>query len=330
LIPIFRCACSLSLAIRFNLISGNTTSSTLPPVIQTVNNEAMVNMAWAKAAVALTPALSQLAASNFQQHQQNLQKAYESQIQSYVQKDQRVMISQPYIPIQLVAAPSPGSFAAPIPGQFMTPASLIQISSPLPIPGQALAPAKAKSFQTDKDSKILPNVVPIQPNPFPPADKITSQGRKSDVTTSMMEQQRITPTRTKDEVDAGSMLMGFLNSLHQGFVEAKRQKEQEEGVLSKGANNGTSMTRTGTCEAQDTSSGSTSQPADSSPEDSQSEVGGGKDPSSSEESDVPLERSRVPPRKRHKGNKVSEFTQRNVAAHTTRMDALHQAGQSTE
>ena len=132
-------------------------------------------------------------------------------------------------------------------------------------------------------------------------------------------------SRTKDEVDAGSMLMGFLNSLHKGFIEARDLKAKDEREMAarelSWSNKASAMSIMG--DSQDSSSRRTSQPADSSLEDSQSERGG-KDPSSSEESDA-TERIRAPPRKRYKA-RASEFTSKNVAAHTTRMDALHHGG----
>lgn len=83
-------------------------------------------------------------------------------------------------------------------------------------------------------------------------------------------------------------------------------------------------------ESNETSSGTTSHPADSSMEDSESDKGK-TDPSSSEDSDKDNgERRLGPPRKRLKKGIVGEFTSQNVAAHNDRMDALHRERNDAE
>jgi hypothetical protein len=305
--------------------------------MQAATNEA-INMAWAQAAASLTPALSQLAAANLQQHQQQLQKAYDNQLQSYGQHQQQQMVpTQQYSATQLTTTPTTMVFAAQATGPHLAPAPAVMAPPPcVPPPGQV------QSFVQPPPVPIAPQPVPhlaskpatiaakpselsIQPRPVqvPPLSNVVVQNAvKSDHVGESVQNS----SRSKDDVDAGSMLMGFLNSLHKGFLDAKRLKDEEDRELAAQqlvwANKAAAMAVMG--ESQETSSGRTSQPADSSPEDSQSEVGG-KDPSSSEESDAPMERLRGPPRKRHK-TKIGEFTSLNVAAHTTRMDALHHAG----
>ena len=211
-------------------------------------------------------------------------------------------------------APPPSISLAMPSNSFMPPPQL----SIAPQPSQSSTPAPAPSA-------VKAVMLPIQPRPAlgPPPTRVVVP---SPVAQSSVSGTASNAARTKDDVDAGSMLMGFLNSLHKGFIEAKcqRDKEERDSAEQEQAWSNKSSSILGMGDAQETSSGRTSQPADSSLEDSQSEQGG-KDPSSSEESDVPMERPRGPPRKRHK-TKVSEFTSVNVAAHTSRMDALHNAG----
>lgn len=292
-------------------------------------------MAWAQAAASLTPALSQLAAANLQQHQQQLQKAYDNQLQSYGQ--QQMVPNQHYSAAQLTATPTTMVFAAQAPGQQLAPAPAVMAPPPCvpPIapvqsfvqpPPVPIAPQPLPQMVSKQASiAAKPSELSIQPRPVqvPPLSNVIVQNAGEN---DRVGENVGNSSRSKDDVDAGSMLMGFLNSLHKGFLDAKRLKDEEDRVLAAQqlvwANKAAAMAVMG--ESQETSSGRTSQPADSSPEDSQSEVGG-KDPSSSEESDAPMERLRGPPRKRHK-TKIGEFTSLNVAAHTTRMDALHHAG----
>ncbi|KAI2502475.1 hypothetical protein MHU86_11981 [Fragilaria crotonensis] len=294
--------------------------------IQTATNDA-IHMAWAQAAASLTPALSQLAAANLQQHQRQLQQAYETQLQTYGQSvPQQVAPMQHYIQSSLTPAPAPIVFAAPVPAQHLTPVPFTMALPPpipLPIPTQSfLQPSPHPTHPPPIVAK--PAAVPIQPRPVqvePSAQVVAPVAQRNP------DSQETSTSRTKDEVDAGSMLIGFLNSLHKGFLEAKSLKDKDEREMAARelawSNKVAATAIMG--DSHDSSSGRTSQPADSSPEDSQSELGG-KDPSSSEESDATMERPRAPPRKRHKV-RVSEFTSRNVAAHTTRMDALHHGGQ---
>jgi len=312
--------------------------------MQTATNEA-ITLAWAQAAASLTPALSQLAAANLQQHQQQLQKAYESQLQSYAQQQsqtQQPALVQQYAPAQL-AAPTTIAFAARAPGQQIAPAPAV-MAPPPSVPSIM----SAHSFVQPATVSIAPQPVRhASSTPTPIAAKPPSSSVQRLPTQPPLPTQRVmllpvahkapnpaavdlsSAGRTKEEEYNGSMLMGFLTSLHKGFTEAKDLKDKEDRDLAEQklvwANKSAAMAVMGESQKQESSSGGTSYPADSSPEDSQSDMGG-KDPSSSEESDTTMDRPRGPPRKRHK-TRVGEFTSRNVAAHTTRMDALHHAGQ---
>jgi hypothetical protein len=181
-------------------------------------------------------------------------------------------------------------------------------------------------------------IVPIAPQPLPIAAKPStaaspllprppaSQKLKLKPVTTDVLMAPNSPNRSKEDEAAGTMLMGFLTSLREGFMEAKNSKDQEDRFkTTQGAQVKKAVALAALRDNQETESGTTSYPADSSPEDSSQSDQGGKDPSSSEESDS-LDKPRGPPRKRLK-TKIGEFTSRNVAAHTSRMNALHHAEQ---
>lgn len=356
--------------------------------MQPPSNEA-ITLAWAQAAASLTPALSQLAAANLQQHQQQLQKAYESQLQSYSQTAQSIQSqpspataqSQPHqnshvhhhhhqltpapaAPIQYVATPQQQITATQLsiqPATIPPPSTLIaapprQNISSAPEPHEQFArPPNAvpiapqppvTKVQHQQNTNVIPTRITAKP-PQPTAIQPQVQSKENVV--SDKENKEDDNGRSKEDEVAGSMLMGFLTSLRKGFMEAKSMKEREdqeratkelESIPGSMASTELSTTTASTREANETSSGTMSQPADSSPEDSQSDPCK-QETSSSEESDQPEGNlSRGPPRKRHKTKigeftksknsktNIGEFTSQNVAAHTTRMNELHQ--QETE
>lgn len=161
--------------------------------------------------------------------------------------------------------------------------------------------------------------------------------------------------RSKEDEDAGSMLMGFLSSLRKGYEEALSEREQIEGraapaTLTGHKRQGSSeppsaakrpripASRTTFTERMETESGTTSYPAESSLEDSD-EAGKNKQDHSSSEGDSDKDSSErgcsggrgssseeggsVPPRKRMKGkHSVGEFTRQNVAEHNHLMDVM--------
>ena len=168
--------------------------------------------------------------------------------------------------------------------------------------------------------------------------------------------------RSKEDEDAGSMLMGFLSSLRKGYEEALSERDKEGDSRTTSLLSGhkrpaknvpqaskrprlpcarptESVRRTNSTatDGVETSSGTTSYPAESSLEDSEESSGNekGKGPSS-EDSDKDSsegcssekkvssgERGSVPPRKRMKGkHSVGEFTRKNVAEHNHRMGAM--------
>jgi hypothetical protein len=133
--------------------------------------------------------------------------------------------------------------------------------------------------------------------------------------------------RTKEDEDAGSMLMGFLSSLREGFIEAVNQKDKEEHERKNLKR--PSPSRAADLSKTEISSGTTSHPAESSMEDSGSDKGK-EGSSSSEESDKDAlgDRPLGPPRKRMMMKKVSEFTSKNVAKHNRAMIALHGSNQN--
>lgn len=134
---------------------------------------------------------------------------------------------------------------------------------------------------------------------------------------------------SKDDEDAGSILMGFASLLQQSYDEA-----QSSGRGNSVCESSTSNRKGGSTAAMSASgesefcSARTSNPADSSADDSLSDQGG-KDPGcSSEESDGATYQTysqQAPPCKRHK-SKIGNFTSQNVAEHTTRMAAMYHAG----
>jgi hypothetical protein len=279
-------------------------------------------LAWVQAAASLTPALSQLAAANLQQ----LQNAYEMQLQAYSKHSQQSGPKHQFPAVSIAAPPSAIVFATPNSDSTVTNAPLMMTSSPTsimmsnssvvpsPLP---IAPQPIKNeTRNQMSSPVTPVTVQIRPRPS--LSIASSENAKPNLSETKDEKKSLRPTRTKDEEDAGSMLIGFLSSLHKGFLEAKSLKDKEEHESAS-----RDLLWLNHVEVLDSSSGRTSLPADSSQEDTNSELGG-KDPSSSEESDTTTDRSRGPPRKRHKG-KISKFTCQNVAEHTTRMDAIHLA-----
>ena len=289
-------------------------------------NEALATWAWAQAAASLTPAISQLAAATLQQHQQHLLKAYEAQIQAVAQQSatgslQAMGTAKPVAP---VAPPKTQEHLASRVSAIK--AAAAQLPTILPAGGAGVA-AKAGTNPNSLDD-----------------------------------------SRSKEDQAAGSMLMGFLSSLRKGYEEALSEKMQQEkkqdssvsgrkrnsrdeklsssskkpraspsqrvgNAVTPAVSRSASSVQDGSYMSRaETSSGTTSYPADSSLEDSESsENDKGKDPSSSEESDRDFlgdqvssgERGFGPPRKRLKGKHiVGKFTRKNIADHNHRMDAM--------
>ena len=282
------------------------------PVVHGASHDA-ISLAWAQAAVALTPALQQLAAANLQQHQQQLQKAFETQFQAFAQQQ----VPPPGVPKQHVEFGAAMTSAQP--HQFSPPPAA-QIHYALPVQN---LPLPNWTMSAPQHRPQAPVTIPIAPHPpTGPAIAVASVPSLPPLASQVSgasKQSAASPNRSKEDEDAGSMLMGFLTTLRQGYIEAKNQKDREERDRSLKHSMSTSIS-TGIGYSNETSSGKTSDPADSSPDE---ELGGSnKDASSSEESDPVEGASRVPPRKRHK-TKIGEFTKKNVAAHNTRMNALH-------
>jgi len=395
------------------------------PAVSQAGRE-MFALAWAQAAASLGPALSQLAAANLQQHQMQLQKAYESQLRTYGQQSVPAPAVAPapgvaqsvgITPIQAAPGPAmqapqsapqvaqqhghapqanivqsphtiqtahtsqpqyamapgppshialvhhhhhpPGAMAPPanytiatqqfirpsvvatpvatqqqhhvqsqvpqaqaphatIPQHTIIPAHTFHpppIAAKMPAPSQITAPAPAVQQNVLPQQSMgqtqaqIPAVQPQALSPPAPAARTIAPSVAPQATAEAPA------VRTKEDEDAGTMLMGFITSLRKGFMEAKHQKDKELQASKVQQ------------EIADSSSGTTSQAADSSPDDSESDKGV-KEPSSSEDSDKDSERPRGPPRKRLKTKRViGEMTSKNVAAHNTRMDALHAAQQ---
>lgn len=198
----------------------------------------------------------------------------------------------------------------------IAPQPVVQQAVPVPTP----PPIAARPISVPLTSHpVLQPLVrqrpPQEATPIPPLPLKVTINPQSSNSTVRTASTADSPGRSKEDEAAGSMLMGFLTSLRKGFMEAKSLKDREdrEKTVLAGSK----------VESNETASGTTSYPADSSLEDSD-QGASSKDPSSSEESDTNMERPLGPPRKRIK-TKIGEFTSKNVAAHTTRMDALHNA-----
>ena len=257
-------------------------------------SDALTSWAWAQAAASLTPALSQLAAVHFQQQQQQLLKAYESQRGQYQQQQQHVACA-PIAPIQptasMVVPLAPGSIVCKAVGGPLAPFPSI-LPAPYPV---VVVPTPSESSTVE--TKVNAIAIPNSPS---------QQGR------------------SKEDEDAGSMLMGFLSSLREGFMEAIDRKDREEQDR-KNRKRAVTSVKTSSVELSkaEVSSGTTSHPADSSLEDSGSDKG--RESSSSEDSDkdTAIDRPLGPPRKRIKMKKISEFTSQNVEMHNRAMIALH-------
>jgi hypothetical protein len=270
------------------------------PIPQTSGQNHLAALAWAQAAASLSPAISQLAVANLRQQQHELQKAFEARLQE-IAKQQTVGNAAT---TTTTVAPT----SAPVEVQkiqattFQAPPSVIQ---PMQLSGTAQegvaqAPVSAKP-------------APAQPTPQSP--------------------------RSKEDEDAGSMLMGFLSSLRKGYEEALSEREQSEGKLTAPLS-GHKRERRTSAERAETESGTTSYPAESSLEDSDEAGKSNKQTCSSSEGDSDKESSEressgergssseegggsVPPRKRMKGkHSLNEFTRQNVAEHNHRMDVM--------
>jgi hypothetical protein len=258
-------------------------------------NDAITSWAWAQAAAALQPALSQLAAANFQQHQQQLQKAYQAQMQVFSSQVVTVPEAAPPLPVPSTMAPPPHVLQINVKS---TPIGEAVHSTILPSAG---------AWNTHLVTPSLP-VVDAKPRTGKHPESPTREGR------------------TKEDEDAGTMLMGFLSSLREGYMEAISQKDNEEDNR-KHPNKRTAPSKGSSLSelaSTDISSGSTSHPAESSLEDSGSDKGK-EEVSSSDDSDKDTTKNllRGPPRKRIKMHKISDFTSQNVAMHNRAMTALH-------
>lgn len=281
---------------RYLVLLATSSDIFLSPFSRSCSPNAQVNplatWAWAQAAASLTPALSQLAAANLQQHQKELQKAFEGRIQAIAQHQS-----------------SSGAAS----------------STP---------PTASNSQQLDTTVKSPPQppvVVPV-PKPAPAAAKPSVKPKQS------------TSPRSKEDEDAGSMLMGFLSSLRKGYEEALSERERSEGALSSRSGLKRQMSdepqpskrprfapsSRNVTDGSETASGTTSYPAESSLEDSDdrgktsssedSDKDSSERDSSGERGSSSGEGGSVPPRKRMKGKRnVGEFTTKNVAEHNHRM-----------
>jgi hypothetical protein len=285
------------------------------PVVHGASHDA-ISLAWAQAAVALTPALQQLAAANLQQHQQQLQKAFETQFQAFAQQQ------VPPLGVPKQQAQTGVAMTSTQPHQFSAPPAA-QIHFALPVQN---LPLPNWTMSAPQHRPQAPVTIPIAPHPPTGAAiavaSVPSLPPLASQVSGASNQSAASPNRSKEDEDAGSMLMGFLTTLRQGYIEAKNKKDREERDRTLKRSMSSSIS-TGIGYSNETSSGKTSDPADSSPDEELDPSGGSnKDASSSEESDPVEGASRVPPRKRHK-TKIGEFTKKNVAAHNTRMNALH-------
>lgn len=174
------------------------------------------------------------------------------------------------------------------------------------------------------------------PTPTTGGDTSVSQGTKHHPNVSRSEEAPATARSvtgkaskqiiSKDDEDAGSILMGFASLLQQSYDEAKSSGRGTSVCDSASSNWKGSMAMSASGDSEFLSA-RTSNPADSSAYDSMSDQGG-KDPGcSSEESDeatYPTYAGQAC--KRHK-SRIGNFTSQNLAEHTTRMAAMYHAGE---
>eukprot|EP00542_Grammatophora_oceanica_P022125 CAMPEP_0194033994 /NCGR_PEP_ID=MMETSP0009_2-20130614/6434_1 /TAXON_ID=210454 /ORGANISM="Grammatophora oceanica, Strain CCMP 410" /LENGTH=835 /DNA_ID=CAMNT_0038674729 /DNA_START=27 /DNA_END=2534 /DNA_ORIENTATION=+ len=373
-------------------------------------SDPVTTWAWAQAAAQLTPAVAQLAAANIQQHQNQLQKAYEAQLQQYSQQSQE-QAKQPQPPPQVVQQPAQTHIVHQQPHQQQQQQQqqqqirqsqqqqqqirqsqqqqqqiqqsqqqshqqqiqqshqqmqqlalqrlheqMTKAAAPSAAPPSAMQPPQQLLVrQTTAPAPAVPTVTSTTAPmiSLPPATRLSQPPSAAPRAVAPVPSAAPTPSRapagvpmgappapksagrTKEDEAAGTMLVGFLNSLRKGFMEAKDQKDKEEKL--RAANTMPMVTydmRQAPAPAppafgfNSTASGTTSHAADSSLEDSASERA--KDQSSSEESDRDQyeKTSSGPPRKRIKTKRASStFTSENVAQHNCRMDALHGTAQ---
>mmetsp|Transcript_13535 Transcript_13535/g.19972 ORF Transcript_13535/g.19972 Transcript_13535/m.19972 type:complete len:743 (-) Transcript_13535:13-2241(-) len=173
-------------AVNKNAAPSISSNGSTQQQMQAPTNEA-ITLAWAQAAASLTPALSQLAAANLQQHQQQLQKAYESQLQSYSQPSQQAQ-SQPSqataqnnLPHQhshvhhhhhqlTPAAPAPIQYVATPQQQIATTPLSIQPATTMPTSSTLMAAPPRQNVTSappppHEQFARPPNAVPIAPQP---------------------------------------------------------------------------------------------------------------------------------------------------------------------
>jgi hypothetical protein len=240
--------------------------------------------------MSLSPALSQLGAGNLQQQQQQLQRAILAQIQANIQQEQ---LRQAFEAQMQQAA-----------GQRKPSHTSTATHANKAVPLQGSTPRQAAAA-----------AAPLGPKPSQPVPK-TAASLPTGMRPVPQDRPPRSPTRSKEDEDAGTVLLGFISSLRQSFEEAKARRQEEDSSQMK----------------VETASGTTgtTNPATDSSLDELSENDKKGSSSGSDESDEAATggRSRLgPPRKRHKSAKYSDFTRRNIAKHNTRMDALHEKEQ---
>jgi len=275
------------------------------------------HLAWAQAVASLGPALSQLAAANMQQQQQELQRAFEAQLQA-------------------IALQPAGNATAPIPPVAPTVSNTKQNRVEKAKP----APQKVVMIKTDA-TKVTANVKPNNDAP-----KATNSPRtKEDEAAGTMLMgflsslrkgyEEALSEREQKKGEAPTTLSGQKRQASDAPQPTKRSRVPVARQTS------------ASTERVETASGTTSYPAESSLEDSDDAEKGkilsSEDKnSSSEDSDKDYsergssgergppsgERGSVPPRKRMKGkHNGAEFTRKNVAEHNHRMDVMRSQSQ---
>eukprot|EP00980_Cylindrotheca_fusiformis_P022289 scaffold9176_cov129-Cylindrotheca_fusiformis.AAC.13 len=333
------------------------------------------SLAWAQAKASLSPAvamLQQQQKSQNEEHRRQLLTAYQEQQK---EQQQRQLLEQKLREVQNSTATqktvdtynmkqgtrkSGKSEIVPdiSPAQQLQRSYEAHLESLKKLPSQLHVPAETSSAnQTrqvdDETIKSSQSIATLLTNNKEREDEMTkSENREKEASEAARDEKN-------DYEEAGTILLGFINSLRQSYEDAVEEKEtlprekpkpqgkkrahKLHGPMelqcstdyppqSQNRTPPASVTDTSTLARSEVSSGTYSQPTESSSSIEDSDSKSDKtDPSSSEESDFPTnQRQSGPPRKRLKANRmVKEITAQNLAEHSKRMSEEFSAEKGT-
>lgn len=340
-------------------------------------NNLVNSLAWAQAKASISPAvavLQQQQKTQNEEHQRQLRTAYEEQKK---EQDQRQLLERKLEDVQSARGAQADRSSTIAQKEGPPDADFSTKRQPDISPAQQLQLSYEAHLESLKKSSIdqhavVDEVCTVQTSQD---DDETTQSSKSMTTLlrndkggkSLQDDERVESKAGKeisrdadgdeknDYKEAGTILLGFMNSLRQSYEDAveetetapvgmvqkpkpqekKRTREVDDAMVhptstpfqsqSQSRRRPAYVTDTSTLSRSETSSGTSSQPTESSSSIEDSDSKSDKtEPSSSEESekDYPLNqrKKKGPPRKRLKTNKmVKEITAQNLAEHSKRM-----------